>query len=401
MFGAWPTGELPWSTGSALEAGSSGWPAIENWLTALNSSCLCRSGCRSRSRGHRRRLVHRARTSLWHHHTSRGGSRWCWCGLGFLNSALLRWRRCGDSFPGGRSGCDWRSRSNLNGSRCLSSRCGCLRSRGADHLRLLRNRHSRRRRSCCRCRGFRSSGMLGWLGSYCRRRFNHHGGRNDGDNRTRRRSARRRLGHHCSSRRLRGNRRCLGRNNGRSRARLGHNLARFRLRRRSRCGWGARFRSCRLRRSFWRYRSRFAWGHKAPASLGFLFLLFGEDCLHHVAGLRHVREIDFWSNDLRNPRSTTGVACPCSMLEMRAYLLGFVLFNRARVSLALTHAKFHENVENLATLDFQLAREIVNSNLAHPPLFRLCCPKPLVAPGSPTTGLRRWGGHGYLLALAC
>jgi hypothetical protein len=76
------------------------------------------------------------------------------------------------------------------------------------------------------------------------------------------------------------------------------------------------------------------------------------------------------------------------MLEMRAYLLGFVIFNRTRVSFALTHAKFREDIENLATLDFQLAREIVNSNLAHPPLFRLCCPKPLVA-------------HSYLLALAC
>ena len=289
MFGAWPTGELPWSAGGALEAGSSGWPAIEDRLSALNPSSLRRSGGRSRSRGHRRRLVHRARSSLWHHHTSWGRSRRCWRRLGFLNGTLLRWRRCGDSFLGGWSGGHRRSRSDLNGSRCLSSRRGCLRSRSADHLRLLRNRHSRRCSGNCRCRGFRSSGMLGRLGRNCRRRFNHHGGRNDGDNRTRRRSARRRLGHHCSSRRLRGNRRCLGRNNGRSRARLGHNLARFRLRRRSRCRRGARFQSCRLRRSFWRHRSRFAWRHKAPASLGFLFLLFGQDCLHHVAGLRHVR----------------------------------------------------------------------------------------------------------------
>src|SRR6185437_14285613 len=64
------------------------------------------------------------------------------------------------------------------------------------------------------------------------------------------------------------------------------------------------------------------------------------------------------------------------MLEMRAYLLGFVIFNRTRVSFALTDAKFREDIENLATLDFQLAREIVNSNLAHPPLFRICYPKP-------------------------
>ena len=71
------------------------------------------------------------------------------------------------------------------------------------------------------------------------------------------------------------------------------------------------------------------------------------------------------------------------MLEVRANLFCFVLVDRTRVSLALTHAEFREYVENLATLDFHLAREIVNSNLAHPPLFRMCCPKPLVAHSYP------------------
>lgn len=74
------------------------------------------------------------------------------------------------------------------------------------------------------------------------------------------------------------------------------------------------------------------------------------------------------------------------MLELRANLVSFVPFDRTRVCLAFAQTEFREDVKNLPALDFQLAREIVNSNLAHPPLFRMCCPKPLVA-------------HSYLMAL--
>jgi len=55
---------------------------------------------------------------------------------------------------------------------------------------------------------------------------------------------------------------------------------------------------------------------------------------------------------------------------MRTDLVGLVLLDRAGVGLALAQAEFRQNVKNLPTLDFHLAREIVNSNLAHPPLFR-------------------------------
>jgi len=74
------------------------------------------------------------------------------------------------------------------------------------------------------------------------------------------------------------------------------------------------------------------------------------------------------------------------MLELRANLVSFMVFDRTRVCLTLTQTEFREYIKNLATLDFHLTREIVNSNLAHPPLFRMCCPKPLVA-------------HSYLMAL--
>jgi hypothetical protein len=57
------------------------------------------------------------------------------------------------------------------------------------------------------------------------------------------------------------------------------------------------------------------------------------------------------------------------------------------VGLAGSQAKLRQYVKNLPALDFHLAREIVDSNLTHPPLFRLCYPKPLVA-------------HSYLMAMA-
>ena len=43
--------------------------------------------------------------------------------------------------------------------------------------------------------------------------------------------------------------------------------------------------------------------------------------------------------------------------------------------LPASHAEFRKNVENRARLDFQLFREIVDTNLAHPPLFNSVPPK--------------------------
>jgi hypothetical protein len=79
--------------------------------------------------------------------------------------------------------------------------------------------------------------------------------------------------------------------------------------------------------------------------------------------------------------------CSLATLKVRTDLLGLMLFNRAGVSLAFTQAEFTQYVKNLTALDFHLAREIVDSNLAHPPLFKMCYPKPLVA-------------HSYLMAMA-
>jgi len=49
----------------------------------------------------------------------------------------------------------------------------------------------------------------------------------------------------------------------------------------------------------------------------------------------------------------------------------FILVKRTGMGLAFAQAKLRQNVKNLAALDFQLSCEIVDSNLAHPPLFRI------------------------------
>jgi hypothetical protein len=56
--------------------------------------------------------------------------------------------------------------------------------------------------------------------------------------------------------------------------------------------------------------------------------------------------------------------------KLPANLFGFILFERAGVGLARCQAKLRQYVKNLAALDFQFSREIVDSNLTHPPLFR-------------------------------
>jgi hypothetical protein len=62
---------------------------------------------------------------------------------------------------------------------------------------------------------------------------------------------------------------------------------------------------------------------------------------------------------------------------MRANLCRLMLFKRAGVGFARSQAEFRQYVKNLPALDFHLAREIVDTNLTHPPLFKICCPMPV------------------------
>jgi hypothetical protein len=109
------------------------------------------------------------------------------------------------------------------------------------------------------------------------------------------------------------------------------------------------------------------------ARLRFLFLFLGQNGLQDVARLGDVREINLGRNDLRGARHRgAGLARgPQSTLKLRAHLVGLIVFQGTGVGLAAFQAEFLQYVKNLLALDLKLARENVDSNLTHPPLFEL------------------------------
>jgi hypothetical protein len=117
-------------------------------------------------------------------------------------------------------------------------------------------------------------------------------------------------------------------------------------------------------------------------------LLFGQDSLQRIAGLGDVGEIDLGLKRLGRTRlrraRIAGRARP--PFKLRANLLRLMFFKRTGVRLAICQPQLRQNIQDLTAFHFHLAREIVDSNLAHPPLFRYRSPKPLVA-------------HSYLMAM--
>jgi len=134
-------------------------------------------------------------------------------------------------------------------------------------------------------------------------------------------------------------------------------------------GWGGRLGSSK--------RCRLAHRRTAFLCLFFLFLLLGLYGLQHVAGLGDMREIDLGRNGLGGARhwGARRAGGPRSALEMRAHLFRLGILQRAGVCLAGGHAEFRKNVDNRARLHFQFARQIVDTNLTHPPLFKNVLPK--------------------------
>jgi hypothetical protein len=59
------------------------------------------------------------------------------------------------------------------------------------------------------------------------------------------------------------------------------------------------------------------------------------------------------------------------LMEILAYLFGFIGLNGAGVGLFLRDADLEKHVKDLFAFYFQLASQIVNSNL-HPPFISLC-----------------------------
>ena len=116
--------------------------------------------------------------------------------------------------------------------------------------------------------------------------------------------------------------------------------------------------------------------HARVTRLFFFFLLLGQKSLHHIAGLGDVRKIDLGDNGFRAVPAGCRAAMRAGVLRLprkvRANLLRLVQLQRAAVRLPGRNADFRKNVENRPRLDFQLFREIVDTNLTHPPLFNLC-----------------------------
>jgi hypothetical protein len=142
--------------------------------------------------------------------------------------------------------------------------------------------------------------------------------------------------------------------------------------------WSRSRNSCRNRRSHdWRScnRSGFlrrlsSWPRWSSWRCGGSRLL-GDDRLQNVSGLGDVRQVNLRLNcfglGARRARGLGGRAF-AGATQLDADSLRLILFQRTGVCLLLGHPNFGQYVENGFTLDFQLSGQIVDSNLAHPPL---------------------------------
>ena len=416
MLGARTAWELALALGAGCPlpraAGCADGPAIEYGPAALNS----RTGggrCGRRSDRHNGSLVDGPGTGLRHDNSTRGRRRlhrgrlrrslgdrlscerdglFCRCHVGKLclearRRFVNRQRR--RNFLYSRRGSNDRNGGSFHGRRGRWSRCRSRRTGRCNRRRSNSNRR-RRRRSLDLRLGRRSNRFRsGW--SFCSarrssrsdRRLDHRDGlgRHHRDGGTRGRcGSGGSLGDHGSRWRLGGD--------GRRRRRRGDDLRRLpdgghnpaRLGTRGSGGWMShRYhrwrglgRRLRLRRGRRPNRS------VASARRRFVLLLLGQNCLERIAGLGDVRKVNLGLNGLRRPRRSCPRmgSRPSPALKLCAHPIGFIRLQGAGVRLAFTKAELRQYVENLATLDFHLACEIVDSYLTHPPLFTLCYPKP-------------------------
>jgi hypothetical protein len=265
--------------------------------------CRCR-GCGARS--HDRRLVYGAWSSLRHHYPPRSDHWPC-----RRRSGLRRLcRRC---LSLGR-GCTWRGWCFLLFRRDLSRLCWRFDNWGGQHsanrcsFGLFVYRWSDRSRRC-RCGGLGRHGFSGCRRLLCRlglsrsrclsrRGLYHHRRRNDCNGRAHNGCTCRCLRHNCSSRRFRRNRGSSRWNYRGSRPRLWHNLPRFGPHGNCCRSCDRHNRGCGLYGNLRRGRNSLAGGHVAPASLGFLFLLLGQNGLHYVPGLGDMRQVNLRGNAL-------------------------------------------------------------------------------------------------------
>jgi hypothetical protein len=396
MLGTWASSGriLSWSASRralGIGARAASGPAVEDRLAALNAGSHISSACDGYGFNRIGRLVDRAGSGLGHDHAAGGQGR-SWRGSVRVAWRAPRWNthRACRRWAGvnRRLGCGTEGRlfSLWSGSGNLGYKWSGNRS-GLSLNRLNIRNGSRRGGNCRfdRADGLPGGARLGFAVRRSHWRLDHDGSsgrRYDNDMARRGSGAHRRLGDHRTGGRAGGNGR-LSRGNGGGRRRLANRGNRgFALR----MGW----RSGRMRGSHGRSGSWGSWpdrrgrrwlAHRRTALCCFFFLFFllGLNSLQHVTGLGDMRKIDLGRNALRGARRRGAPVAggPRTALKMRAHLLSFIGLQRTGVGFAGGHAEFRKNVDNRARLHFQLARQIVDTNLTHPPLFKMCYPKPL------------------------
>ena len=393
-----------WSAGTTLAA------AIEDRTAALDAGIWTSRSRSSGGRRWRRSLVDGTRPSLRHNDFARlndgrrrrnghGFRRRC-----FRNKFRDGGRRRGHNWLHAVAGCSmdrgFRNRSGRrlgdSDSRWRSYNFGRFDDWSRLDFRFRNHRLGRRRDSSSGRSNDRRRNCGRW--SWGHGRLDHHGNRRrrNRDGRTSSRGAgrrtRRRTGNDWPCRRTRGNSRSRrGRrdmHNRRSLTRLRNNLARlwpgsnWRRRDESRRNWrcgtsgsgclagalsGTR---CGSRRTHHHGRRR---GGRTLRVLrrALRFLLARQNRLHHIARLGDIREVDLGAVVLLGTRTRRGRR-PGPAFKIVTHAHSFALLDRTRVGLAVRQIHMFQCVENLFTLDFQLTRQIVNSNLTQSASFR--CP---------------------------
>jgi hypothetical protein len=101
----------------------------------------------------------------------------------------------------------------------------------------------------------------------------------------------------------------------------------------------------------------------------FSLLFARQNRLQGIAGLGDLREVDFRAELF--PARAVALVRAAHIVKVLADLLGLIGLHGTGVSLLLRYADLNQHVENLFAFDFQLASQIVDSNL-HPPFVPLC-----------------------------
>ncbi len=285
--------------------------------------------------------IDRTRSRLRHNHSP---GRWC-----------RRTSRCSHSL----------NRSN-------NSRILCRAIRRSRSLSSRRNHWSRKRFHNSRSSSDRSCNLKRL--SHDRRRNRNHGrsyrNRRLHHDRSSTRHNHRRLRNHSACGRLAGNRRARSRSNNiralpwqrnnASRSSSIGNSASCRSRHHHSLG-----RSRNHRTSRWRSHNHGLRTHRRSIASILFRLLALQNRLHHVARLRHLRQIELrlgFNCGLRRRRTAAAA------VEVVPYPLCLVALNRTGVRLSRNPDRF-KRIENRPALYFQFPRQIINSNFAHPSLF--------------------------------